>query len=70
MHHAEYNLIQFHVSQSAGSIGIGFAIPSNLVKRVADEIIKDGKVKHPAIEHLWTVLNAMRQRIPIYDDVR
>lgn len=33
-------------SDSAGSIGIGFAIPSNLVKRVANEIIKDGKVKH------------------------
>lgn len=33
-------------SDSAGSIGIGFAIPSNLVKRVANEIIKDGKVRH------------------------
>ncbi|MEK0307292.1 trypsin-like peptidase domain-containing protein [Bifidobacterium favimelis] len=33
----------------AGSIGIGFAIPSNLVKRVADEIIKDGKAKHVAL---------------------
>lgn len=36
-------------SDSAGSIGIGFAIPSNLVKRVADEIIKDGSVKHVAL---------------------
>lgn len=36
-------------SNSAGSIGIGFAIPSNLVKRVANEIIKDGKVKHMAL---------------------
>ena len=36
-------------SNSAGSIGIGFAIPSNLVKRVANEIIKDGKVKHVAL---------------------
>ena len=36
-------------SDSAGSIGIGFAIPSNLVKRVAAEIIKDGKVKHVAL---------------------
>ncbi|OZG49052.1 S1C family serine protease [Bombiscardovia coagulans] len=33
----------------AGSIGIGFAIPSNLAKRVAAEIIKDGKVKHVAL---------------------
>ncbi|MCZ4459385.1 S1C family serine protease [Bifidobacterium breve] len=36
-------------SDSAGSLGIGFAIPSNLVKRVADEIIKDGSVKHVAL---------------------
>ncbi|WP_024627556.1 trypsin-like peptidase domain-containing protein [Bifidobacterium sp. A11] len=33
----------------AGSIGIGFAIPSNLVKRIADEIIKDGKAKHVSL---------------------
>jgi putative serine protease PepD len=32
-------------SQS-GSIGVGFAIPSNLAKRVADEIINDGKASH------------------------
>ncbi len=31
-------------TQTAGSIGIGFAIPANLVKRVADEIIQNGKV--------------------------
>ena len=36
-------------SQSSGSIGIGFAIPSNLVKRVADEIINNGKVQHVAL---------------------
>ena len=36
-------------SESAGSIGIGFAIPANLVKRVAEEIIKDGSVKHVAL---------------------
>lgn len=30
-------------SSEAGSIGIGFAIPSNLVKRVSDEIMKDGQ---------------------------
>ena len=34
-------------SQSeAGSIGIGFAIPSNLVKRISEEIIKNGKARH------------------------
>lgn len=36
-------------SSTAGSIGIGFAIPSNLVKRVANEIIENGSVKHVAL---------------------
>lgn len=31
---------------SSGSIGIGFAIPSNLVKRVTGELVKNGSVKH------------------------
>ncbi|EFA22338.1 S1C family serine protease [Bifidobacterium gallicum] len=34
---------------TAGSIGIGFAIPSNLVKRICEEIIKDGKAQHVAL---------------------
>ena len=34
---------------TAGSIGIGFAIPANLVKRVVSEIIKKGSVKHVAL---------------------
>lgn len=33
-------------SGTTGSIGIGFAIPSNLVKRVTNEIIDNGSVKH------------------------
>lgn len=33
-------------SGTAGSIGIGFAIPSNLAKRVTNEIIDNGSVKH------------------------
>lgn len=33
-------------SGTAGSIGIGFAISSNLVKRVTNEIIDNGSVKH------------------------
>ncbi|NUU07516.1 trypsin-like peptidase domain-containing protein [Leifsonia sp. C5G2] len=32
-------------SQS-GSIGVGFAIPSNLAKRISDEIIKNGSASH------------------------
>ncbi|CAN5268263.1 hypothetical protein BH09ACT3_BH09ACT3_09180 [soil metagenome] len=33
-------------SSAAGSIGVGFAIPSNLAKRVAGEIIENGSATH------------------------
>jgi putative serine protease PepD len=33
-------------SSQAGNIGVGFAIPSNVAKRVADQIIKTGTVSH------------------------
>ena len=33
-------------SAQAGSIGVGFAIPSNVGKRVSNQIIKSGKVSH------------------------
>ena len=33
-------------SQSGGNVGIGFAIPVNVAKRTADQIIDKGKVEH------------------------
>lgn len=33
-------------NSSAGYVGIGFAIPSNMARHVMDEIIADGKVQH------------------------
>ena len=33
-------------TSAAGSIGVGFAIPSNLAKRVSDEIIESGTATH------------------------
>ncbi|KFI45970.1 putative serine protease PepD [Bifidobacterium bohemicum] len=33
----------------SGSIGIGFAIPSNLVKRISNEILENGSVKHAVL---------------------
>jgi putative serine protease PepD len=35
--------------KQSGSIGLGFAIPSNQVKRVAEQLIKSGKATHPVI---------------------
>lgn len=37
------------LSQSGGNIGIGFAIPVNVVKRVAPELIQHGRYRHPFI---------------------
>lgn len=36
-------------TQSGGSDGLGFAIPINEAKRIAEALIKDGTVTHPAI---------------------
>jgi len=33
-------------SSAAGSIGVGFSIPSNFAKRISDEIIANGKATH------------------------
>ncbi len=33
-------------SDGAGSIGVGFSIPSNIAKRISDEIIADGQATH------------------------
>ncbi|HEY9366380.1 MAG TPA: trypsin-like peptidase domain-containing protein, partial [Agromyces sp.] len=32
--------------ETAGNIGVGFAVPSNLAKRIADEIIESGSATH------------------------
>lgn len=36
-------------SGEGGSIGLGFAIPSNFAKRMADELINKGRVTHPTL---------------------
>jgi serine protease Do len=45
-------------SPSGGSIGIGFAIPASAAKRVAEELIKHGKVVHPYIGITYHPYNA------------
>lgn len=35
--------------QTAGSIGLGFAIPSNFAKRVANQLVETGEANHPMI---------------------
>ncbi|MDO4761828.1 MAG: trypsin-like peptidase domain-containing protein [Corynebacterium sp.] len=37
------------VNESAGSIGLGFAIPANFAKRVAQQLIERGEAKQPMI---------------------
>jgi len=43
------SLGQAATGQQSGSIGLGFAIPINQAKRVAEEIISTGKSSHPII---------------------
>ncbi len=43
------SLGQAATGQQSGSIGLGFAIPINQAKRVAEEIISTGKSSHPVI---------------------
>ena len=37
------------LSQSGGNEGVGFAIPINVVKRVAPELIQTGRYRHPQV---------------------
>jgi S1-C subfamily serine protease len=37
------------LSQSGGNEGVGFAIPINVVKRVAPELIQSGRYRHPQL---------------------
>ncbi len=36
-------------SESAGSIGLGFAIPSNTAKNIADQLAENGSAQHPVL---------------------
>lgn len=33
------------ISPTGGSVGIGFSVPANLVKRISDQLIKEGRVR-------------------------
>lgn len=35
------------ISQSGGSIGLGFSVPSNTVKRISQQLIREGRVQRP-----------------------
>src|SRR3977135_3111822 len=37
------------LSQSGGNEGVGFSIPINVVKRVAPELIQNGRYRHPQV---------------------
>ena len=37
------------VSRTGGSVGLGFAIPSNLARRVAEDLLDDGRIARPMV---------------------
>lgn len=54
-------------SPNGGSIGIGFAVPSKIAQRIADQLVKKGKVSRPYLGVRYTGLTeeirqALRQR--------
>ena len=57
------------LSQSGGNEGIGFAIPINVVKRVAPELIQNGRYRHPYVGiaslPLAQVGQAVRQQLGV-----
>ena len=52
----------FIISRSGGSEGIGFAIPSNVARRVYDDIVQRGRVIHPWLGVVMRLLNASLAR--------
>jgi Do/DeqQ family serine protease len=52
----------FIISRSGGSEGIGFAIPSNVAKRVYEDIVQRGRVIHPWLGVVMRPLNASLAR--------
>ncbi|MGI6294884.1 MAG: S1C family serine protease [Armatimonadota bacterium] len=48
-------------STSGGSVGIGFAIPSNTVRSIADKLKEEGKVAHAWIGIRYMPLNVLRE---------
>jgi serine protease Do len=59
------------VSGSAGNDGIGFTIPINMASRVADMLIKDGKVRYARIGiHLVPFTPALARSLGISEDTK
>ncbi|MFU0888485.1 serine endoprotease DegP [Kluyvera sichuanensis] len=46
------------LAPDGGNIGIGFAIPSNMVKNLTDQMVKFGQVKHGELGIMGTELNS------------
>ena len=59
------------LSQSGGNMGIGFAIPSNMVKNVMDQLIEFGEVKRGVLGVTILSLNAdYRESLGLSGDVQ
>jgi S1-C subfamily serine protease len=58
-------------SQIRQSSGVGFAIPSNIVRLVADALINDGKIEHPWLGIAGTTLSLdLREAMRLPDNAR
>jgi S1-C subfamily serine protease len=50
------------LSTSGGSIGIGFAVPSNMARNVLDQLIANGRVRRGQLEWQLKLLHPKKQR--------
>ncbi len=65
------------ISPSGSSAGIGFAIPSNLVKRIVPQLIASGHAQHPYLgiqavdltPPLEKILSQMGERLPVQEGI-
>ncbi|HOJ78196.1 MAG TPA: trypsin-like peptidase domain-containing protein [Bacillota bacterium] len=60
------NVIGINEAILKNAQGLGFAIPSNLAKKVADELIKKGKIERPATPWLGVALSDISPQIANY----
>ena len=58
----------FIISRSGGSEGIGFAIPSNVARRVYQDIVQRGRVIHPWFGVVMRPLNdSLARQLGLHD---
>ena len=57
------------LSPAGGSVGVGFAVPANIAKRIIPQLIKDGRVLRPKLGIVPYNLRNLQVRLPVSEGV-